>query len=160
MTIATDEQIQDLANTIALQADALASGKIDADALFAHVRRIADNAETLKAWTTDRQVWPATPERKIAVEAVAAVEASGVLDNIEQRELDLIDSTPARVRVSPKDQSNHALARSSALLTQMQIEDLDAGPGYCTGCGVTFRGAAGLRAHQSQKFIALSCKGL
>lgn len=73
--IATDAQIQDLANTIALQSDAIAQGKIDASALYSHVRRIADNAETLKAWTVDRQVYPVTANRRVATEAVSAVEA-------------------------------------------------------------------------------------
>lgn len=76
MSIATDAQIQDLANTIALQADALASGKIDADALFTHCRRIFDNADTLKAWTADRQMFPVSPQRQTALDAVVAVESS------------------------------------------------------------------------------------
>lgn len=101
-TIASDTQIQELANTIALQADALASGKVDASALFAHVRRIADNADTLKAWTADREHIPPSVNRRAAVAAVTAVEASGVLDEIPARSLDMIDSTPARARLSPK----------------------------------------------------------
>lgn len=32
--------------------------------------------------------------------------------------------------------------------------------GICSGCGRTFRGAAGLRAHQSQRFVSLACKPL
>jgi ribosomal protein L32 len=32
-------------------------------------------------------------------------------------------------------------------------------PGYCAGCGTTFNGARGLRAHQNSPFQTLDCKG-
>lgn len=28
----------------------------------------------------------------------------------------------------------------------------------CQGCGMTFKGERGLRAHQSQRFITLACR--
>lgn len=60
---ATDAQIRDLANTIALQADALATGKVDPVNVFAHVRLIAHNAEMLKAWTADQAPAPVSQRR-------------------------------------------------------------------------------------------------
>jgi hypothetical protein len=33
-------------------------------------------------------------------------------------------------------------------------------PGYCSGCGQTFNGARGLRAHQNSKFLSLACREL
>ena len=44
-------QYQELVETIANQAQAIADGKIPTEQLWAQVCRIADNAETLKAWT-------------------------------------------------------------------------------------------------------------
>lgn len=49
--LATEAQIRDLANTIALQADAIASGKIPTDELHAVARKLHDNTETLRVWT-------------------------------------------------------------------------------------------------------------
>jgi len=53
MPAATEAQIRDLANTIALQADALAQGKVDPATLYAHIRRLSENARTLEVWTAD-----------------------------------------------------------------------------------------------------------
>lgn len=129
---ATEAQIRDLANTIALQSDALAQGKIDPSALYATVRKISENARTLEVWTSHLKPEPVSQNRVIAVEAVNAVEASGVLD-----------STPV-----------------SGLAVVQAARDAYADPGYCSGCGKTYRSAAGLRAHQSRPFISLACKGL
>jgi hypothetical protein len=49
--LATEAQIRDLANTIALQADAIATGKIPADELHAVARILHNNTETLRVWT-------------------------------------------------------------------------------------------------------------
>lgn len=44
-------QIQELANAVAAQAEALATGKVDESAVYAHVRRMVNNVDTLRAWT-------------------------------------------------------------------------------------------------------------
>lgn len=91
---ATDAQIRELANTIALQADAIATGKIDAGVLFAHVNLIAHNAATLQAYAEHLKPLPVSQGRRQALAAVAAVEASGVLDGVSRADLDAIDSRP------------------------------------------------------------------
>ena len=50
---ATDEQIRELAQAVANQAQALADGVIPAGQRYAHVRRLAGNVETLSAWVGD-----------------------------------------------------------------------------------------------------------
>lgn len=49
---ATQQQVQELAQAIANQAQALADGQVIGP-VYASVRRLAANVETLKAWTTD-----------------------------------------------------------------------------------------------------------
>jgi hypothetical protein len=49
---ATPEQIKELAATIAGQAQAIADGTATG-VLYAHVRRLEDNVQTLKAWIGD-----------------------------------------------------------------------------------------------------------
>lgn len=49
---ATDDQIRDLARTISTQAAAIADGTVIGPR-WAAVRRLADNVDTLTAWTTD-----------------------------------------------------------------------------------------------------------
>lgn len=49
--LATEAQIRDLANTITLQADAIATGKIPVDELHAVARKLHDNTETLRVWS-------------------------------------------------------------------------------------------------------------
>jgi len=36
-------------------------------------------------------------------------------------------------------------------------EHPDYNPGYCAGCGTTFHGERGLRAHQTRRFAAMGC---
>lgn len=33
-------------------------------------------------------------------------------------------------------------------------------PGYCQGCGESFKGARGLRTHQSRPYITIACRRL
>jgi hypothetical protein len=48
------ERIRDLANTVALQADALARGDIAPELQNAHVRKISNNVDTLITWVTGK----------------------------------------------------------------------------------------------------------
>jgi hypothetical protein len=43
-------QMQNLAAAIEDQAEALANGMVDESVVYAHVRRLLNNAETLAAW--------------------------------------------------------------------------------------------------------------
>lgn len=49
--LATEAQVRELANAIALQADAIATGKIPAAELHAVAQKLHDNTDTLRAWT-------------------------------------------------------------------------------------------------------------
>lgn len=89
MPIATNAQIRELANTIALQADALAQGKISDDVLYAHIRLLAENTRTLEVWTDDLKPLPVSQNRAVTVKV------SGVLDAIDQADLDAIESRPS-----------------------------------------------------------------
>lgn len=48
---ASREQIQELANAIALQAQSIADATIDEEAVYAVVKLLQGNVETLSAWT-------------------------------------------------------------------------------------------------------------
>lgn len=46
-------EIAELASAVAAQAQALADGKIPTAQLFAHIARLHNNTDTLKAWAGD-----------------------------------------------------------------------------------------------------------
>jgi hypothetical protein len=48
---ASREQVQELANAVALQAQSIADGTIDESAVYAQVKKLADNVDTLRHWT-------------------------------------------------------------------------------------------------------------
>lgn len=50
---ATEKQIQDLAQAISLQAEALADGSVPEGQRWAAAKRLADNVDTLRAWIED-----------------------------------------------------------------------------------------------------------
>jgi hypothetical protein len=81
-TIATDEQLHELANAVALQAKALADMDPSAVEYYSKVRLIANNVDTLKAWTADRVPHPETATRRAALDAVTAVETRETLGGV------------------------------------------------------------------------------
>lgn len=84
---ASREQVQELANAIALQAQSIADATIDEEAVYATVKLLQGNVETLSAWTahlspepaaqgkSHKPFWPSTPPEFSDLEAsVAAVQ--------------------------------------------------------------------------------------
>lgn len=132
------EHITELANTIALQADALTGMQPTDSSYYAKVLLLANNLDTLKTWTAHLNPNRPKPEHTVAEQAVAAVEASGYQPGNISALLPPLDTPDLTIIQHARD--NYADA------------------GYCTGCGRTFRGAAGLRSHQSQKFNTLACQ--
>lgn len=49
-------------------------------------------------------------------------------------------------------------AMKAVSLTRVESHSPEDDPGYCPGCGTTFKGARGLKSHQSSKFLAMGCK--
>lgn len=72
---AIDKQYKELANTIALQADAIAEGKIPAEQLNAQVSSLENNIRTLRAWTPAKQsaAAAAAPAKRISAANVGRV---------------------------------------------------------------------------------------
>jgi hypothetical protein len=66
--LATEAQIRDLANTVALQADEIASEKIPADELHAIARMLHKNTGTLRMWTDPTRLAHLAGARRQAVE--------------------------------------------------------------------------------------------
>jgi hypothetical protein len=51
------------------------------------------------------------------------------------------------------------LARTRAALDAMTPAGLDTpDPGHCSGCGRTFAGSRGLRAHKASRYLAMGCR--